>query len=104
MPRQQPVVSWTQLRNLCEKFSYIHESGVRITTFNPPKDAKGVERVPFFLKAISGKGEILTGNVVSLRVNVRKRQRLCMWVESKQCRWIRDYLIMEVDGVRVVTH
>ena len=97
MPRQQPVVSWTQIRNLCEKFSYIHESGVRITTFNPPKDAKGVERVPFFLKAISG-------NVVTLRVNVRKRQRLCMWVESKQCRWIRDYLIMEVDGVRVVTH
>ena len=29
---------------------------------------------------------------------------MIQYVESRQIRRIRDYLIMEIDGVRIVTH
>jgi hypothetical protein len=44
------------------------------------------------------------GLVVCLKVYPELRQRMIQFVESRQIRRIRDYLIMEIDGVRIVTH
>ena len=94
MPRQQPVVSWTQIRSFAEQFRWQDKSGVWITGVNPPggADGKGVERVPYHVKYITGKGVVEQGYVVTLKVG------------SRQIRRIRDYLIMEINGVRIVTH
>ena len=50
------------------------------------------------------KGEVEQGLVVCLKVYPELRQRMIQFVESRQIRRIRDYLIMEIDGVRIVTH
>ena len=39
-----------------------------------------------------------------LKVNLRKMQRMVKFVNSNQVRWVRDYLVIEVDGMRVMTH
>ena len=113
MPRQQPTVSWTQIRNYAEQFRWQDKSGVWITGVNPPggADGKGVERVPYHVKYITGKGIVEQGYVVTLKVYPDKRQRMVMFVGgpdgkggSRQIRRIRDYLIMEINGVRIVTH
>ena len=59
---------------------------------------------PFHVKYITIKGEVEQGLVVCLKVYPELRQRMIQFVESRQIRRIRDYLIMEIDGVRIVTH
>ena len=102
MPRYQPKVFWDQLRNYLERFSWLDpRTGVRVTGFNPPAEAKGVERVPCFVKYITLKGNYEQGRVVSLKL-MPHRQRMIQFVESKQIRRICDILIVEVDGVRFI--
>ena len=98
-------MSWFEIRTLTEKFEY-EVNGVRTRGFNPPggKDAKGVRRVPYHVRYITIKGEVEEGDVVTLKVFPELRQRMIQFAESRQIRRIRDYLIMEIDGIRIVTH
>lgn len=105
MPITQPSVSWTLLRNFMEKFSWRDAgTGLSTTGYNPPAGAADVRRVPFYVKYVTGQGVLEMGNAVSLKVNRRRHQRMIMFVDSREIRWIRDYLVVEVDGMRVVTH
>ena len=105
MPTKTPTLSWEQLRNYTEKFSYIDpKTGQRKVSFNPPPNAKQKEQVPYFIRYITSKGVVEEGDVITLRLNVAKRQRLVKFISSNACRWVRDYLIISVDGVRFVTH
>lgn len=63
MPRQRPVVSWTQIRNYAEQFRWQDKSGVWVTGVNPPggADGKGVERVPYHVKYITSMGVVEQG-------------------------------------------
>lgn len=100
-------MSWTQLRNVCEVFEWKDpKTGVKVRGHNPPggKDGKGVCRVPFHLRYVTGKGVCESGMVVTLKVYPELRQRMVQFVESKQIRRVRDYLVIEVNGVRVITH
>ena len=102
MPRHQPKVSWDQLRNYLERFSWLDpKTGVRVTGFNPPDKAKGVERVPVWITYLTLRGVRESGRVVSLKL-CPHRQRLIMHVASKQVRRICDILIIDVDGVRFI--
>jgi hypothetical protein len=56
------------------------------------------------MRAITGKGELIEGMVITLKVYTREHQRMVKFCESNQIRRIRDYLIIEIDGKRVVTH
>jgi hypothetical protein len=100
-------MSWFDIRNVTEKFEWTDaKTGVRVRGVNPPggKDGKGVTRVPYHVKYITSKGEVEQGMVVTLKVYPELRQRMVQFVTSKQIRRIRDYLIMEIDGTRVITH
>ena len=107
MPTKKPTMSWFEIRTLTEKFTWRDaKSGVQVTGFNPPggKDGRGVKRVPFHIRYISGKGCVEEGFCICLKVYPELRQRMVQFVESKQIRRVRDYLIMEIDGIRIVTH
>lgn len=113
MPKTKPTMSWDAIRTLTEKFTWRDQkSGVQVTGFNPPggKDGKGVSRVPFHIKYITGKGQVETGLCVCLKVYPELKQRMIQFVGpdgksgSRQIRRVRDYLIMEIDGIRIVTH
>ena len=99
-------MSWQDVRNLTEKFEWKDPSGLTVRGYNPPggKDGKGVTRVPFHIKYITGKGVVESGMCVTLKVYPQLHQRMVQYVGSKQIRRVRDYLIMEIDGVRVITH
>jgi hypothetical protein len=106
MPTKKPTKSWVEVRDLTEKFEWRDpKTGIVTRGFNPPggKDGKGVSRVPFHIKYITGKGCVEEGFCICLKVYPNK-QRMIQYVESKQIRRVRDYLIMEIDGIRIVTH
>ncbi len=77
-------------------------SGLPTEGYNPPEGVSS-ERVPFTVKYITLNGMVESGRVVSLKVIPRKHQRMVMFVDSGEIRWIRDYLVMEVNGTRFVT-
>ena len=105
MPRQQPIQSFQNLRNFMEKWSWIDPAtGYRTTGYNPPPEAKDKKQVPVFIKYVTGAGRLEQGNVICLKVFPRQHQRLVKFVNSGECRRIRDYLIIEVDGTRFITH
>lgn len=105
MPRQQPELSFQQLRNYTEKFSWEDQTtGLRTTGYNPPADAKLIERVPFFIRFVTQSGILEEGNVVCLKVDLKRHQRMIQFVNSGEIRIACDYLIIEVDGVRFFTH
>lgn len=105
MPTSTPSVSFQQLRNYMEKFCWVDpHTGLKTTGYNPPKSVKKVSRVPFFVKYVTVKGRFECGNAVCLKVFPRKHQRMIQFVESKEIRIIRDYLVIEVDGMSIVTH
>ena len=84
MPTQQPTISFQQLRNLTEKWTWRDPgTGLRIVT---------------------GEGYLEQGEVVTLKVNLRRHQRKVLFVTSGEIRVLRDYLIIEVDGMRILTH
>lgn len=105
MPYQQPQQSFQSLRNYTEKFSWIDvQTDLRTTGYNPPKSAQDVQRVPFFVRYVTQSGRLEEGNAICLKVNRRKHQRLVQFVDSQEIRWLCDYLIIEVDGIRILTH
>ena len=105
MPRQRPVVSWQQLRNYMEQWVWRDpRTGCEVTGFNPPEKAAEKRQRPFYFRAITSKGEVIGGEAVCLKVFLNKRQRMVRFTASGEIRRIRDYLVMEVNGVRVITH
>lgn len=105
MPRTQPSTSFQQLRNYMEKFAWRDKhTGLMTTGYNPPASAADIARVPFYVKYVTGKGRLEYGNAICIRVDRRRHQRTIKFVESGEIRIIRDYLVIEVDGTRVITH
>jgi len=105
MPKQQPVLSWTQIRNYAERWSWADpRTGVKVTGYNVPEEArKSAKQVPYFLRVVTLKGELMTGEVITLKV-LPKHRRLVRFTQSGEIRNIADYLIISIDGVRFVTH
>lgn len=56
------------------------------------------------MRAITSRGELIEGTVITLKVFTREHQRMVKFCASNQIRRIRDYLVLEIDGIRVVTH
>lgn len=104
MPARQPTISFQQIRHLTEKFVWDSPQGVRITGFNPPREAKNVTQKPYYVRYVTGKGHLEEGEVITLAVSVRRHQRKVKFIRSNQIRILRDYLIIEIDGFRVVTN
>lgn len=105
MPTKQPTINFQHIRNLCEKWSWSEpKTGLRVVGFNVPIEARPTARqVSFFVRYVTGTGHYEQGEVITLKVNTRTHQRLVKFVKSGECRWLRDYLIIEIDGIRVVT-
>lgn len=116
MPTNQPSMSFQFLRNLTEKFSWIDKrTGIRTTGFNPPKSATDIKRVPYHIKYVTAAGRMEEGNCITLKVNTRLKQRTVRFVADEKAkdpnikgsgsiRVVRDYLVIEVDGIRILTH
>ena len=113
MPTKKPTRSWNEVRNMTEKFEWRDpRTGIVTRGYNPPggKDGRGVKRVPFHIRYITGKGCVEEGFCTCLKVYPELRQRMVQFVGpdgtggSRQIRRVRDYLIMEIDGIRIVTH
>lgn len=101
MPYQTPTLPWEQIRNHTEKWSWIDpKSGIRTTGFNPPSSAKKKRQVPYFIRYLTSDGLTEYGEVVTLKVFPEQHQRMVKFIHSNEIRRIRDYLIIEVDGVR----
>ena len=79
-------------------------TGAEVSGFNPPQDAIKPRQKPYYMRAITGKGELIEGTVITLKVFIDLHQRMVKFCESNQIRRIRDYLIIEIDGKRVITH
>ena len=104
MPKQQPVLSWTQIRNYAERWSWADQrTGVKVTGYNVPDGAKEKRQVPYFLRVVTLKGELMQGEVITLKV-LKNHRRLVRFVQSGEIRNIADYLIISIDGIRFVTH
>jgi hypothetical protein len=105
MPKQQPTISWQELRNYMEQWTWQDpRTGCEVTGFNPPDKAKYRRQKPFYFRAITSKGEVISGEAICLKVFLECRQRMVRFTASGEIRRIRDYLVIEVNGVRVITH
>ena len=129
MPYKQPSVSFQFLRNYCEKFQWRDKrTGLMTTGYNPPAGAQDCSRVPFHIKYVTGKGRLEEGNAICLKVDLRKHLRMIQFItdpsltpalassrayarvpklparSNGSIRFIRDYLVIEIDGTRVITH
>lgn len=101
MPTRQPVLSWEHIRNYTEKWSYLDpRTAQRKVSFNPPADAKDKRQVPYFVRYITSRGITEQGEVITLKVDPARHQRKVKFIASNEVRILRDYLIIEVDGVR----
>lgn len=100
--KNQPTLSWELIRTLTENFSYEFK-GCHLKGHNPPKGATNIQRVPYNVKYLTVHGHCESGTVITLKVFPDK-QRMVQFVNSRQIRRIRDYLIMEIDGIRIITH
>ena len=98
-------MSWQNLRQVCEQWTWRDpRTGCEVTGFNPPDKAKDKRQKPFYFRAITGKGEVISGEAICLKVFLNEHQRMVKFTQRGQVRRIRDYLVMEVNGVRVITH
>lgn len=105
MPYKTPTISFQSLRNVCEKWTWRDpRTGIQTTGYNPPKDARDKRQKPFFIRYITSRGVVEQGEVICLKVKPELHQRMVKYTASGQCRWVRDYLVIEVDGMRVLTH
>lgn len=105
MPKEVRPISYQDLRQHMEQWQWRDaKTGVMVTGYNPPAGAKEVRQRPFYCRYITIKGVVEQGEMICLKVFTREHQRMVQFVASKQIRRIRDYLVMEVNGIRVVTH
>ncbi len=102
---RRPTQSYTELRRYCEKWQWTDpRSGVKTTGYVHPQTAKGVQRVPFFIKFVTKSGHVDQGNCVCLSVDTDRHQRKVQFLASNEIRVVNDILVIEVDGTRFITH
>lgn len=105
MPKQQPTVSYTLLRNYTELFQWTDPATRTIRKgFNPPAEVKDAERVPFFIRYITAGGKVEEGTVTCISVQPERQQRKIKFVQSGEIRIVYDYLVLEVDGTCFLSH
>ena len=103
MPRRQPTISYQELRAHLEKFSWRDpRTGVLVTGFNPPEKAQQVRRKEVYVKYLTMTGKVECGVVECIKV-FPSHQRLVRFTASGEIRRISDILVMEVDGIRVIS-
>lgn len=103
MPKNVEKLSYTLIRMYAENFEYTDKKGVRKKGFNPPPDATDVKRVPFYIKYITKDGVVEEGTVECISVDSARKQRKIRYIESGEIRVVRDYLVVEIDGVKFKT-
>ena len=103
MPKKVEKLSWQTIRNYAERWSW-EEHGETKQGINVPAGAVNVQRVPYFVRYVTKEGVLEEGMVVTLRVFPEQFQRMVQFVKSREIRRIRDYLIIEIDGHRFMTH
>lgn len=106
MPTKQPTVSFQHIRSLTEQWSWTDPAtGVRVTGFNVPAAARpSARQVPYFVSYVTGNGNLEQGEVITLKVDLRRHQRKVLFPASGEIRIIRDYLIIQINGIRVITN
>lgn len=106
MPLRGPEQSYQNVRNYAEKWQWEDPKTKILTTgYMVPASARKKQRVPIFVRYVTLKGDLECGNVVTLKVNPRRHQRLVQFVDNPSAiRVINDYLIISIDGTRFVTH
>lgn len=104
MPTNRPRMSWDMIRNYAELYQYTDpQTGRQRTSFNPPQGVKDKRQVPYHLTYITSEGRVESGQVITLKVYPRLRQRMVRFTDSGAIRRVRDYLVIEINGVRFVT-
>lgn len=105
MPYKGPEQSYQNIRNYAEKWMWRDpKSKIMTTGYLPPVNATEVSQVPIFITYVTLKGNLESGNVVTLKVDVRRHQRMVKFVESGEIRLVNDYLVISIDGTRFITH
>lgn len=104
MPKKEPEMSYTLLRNYTELFRWKDADGAERKGFNPPGDAVEKERVPFYIRYVTSSGKVEEGMVTCVSVQPERLQRKIRFVASGEIRIVYDYFVMEVDGTRFTTH
>lgn len=90
------------------------------TGYNPPAGVQDLSRVPFFIKYVTGKGKFEQGTAICLKVDRRKHLRMIQFIpkttiptqtasipsrrSNNAIRYVRDYLIIEINGTRIITN
>lgn len=104
MPIKNPVLSWTEIRNYAERWSWTDaKTGVKVTGYNAPEKAKEKQQVHYYIRVLTLKGDVMEGEVITLKL-MPKHRRLIRFVQSGEIRNIADYLIISIDGIRFITH
>lgn len=105
MPTRQPTQSFQNLRDYTERWIWTDSrTGREVTGYNVPKDARNIRQKPFHIRFVTKGGVLEEGNVICLKVNRRTHERLIKFVASAEIRKVYDYLVIEVDGTRFITH
>lgn len=107
----KPFTSYTRIREYAERWTWIDPvTRLRKRGHVVPSGAINPERVPFSLLAVSEKGHRIEGEVVCISVLPQKGMRRVKFVadcgrhKKDDIIWVCDKLIIEIDGVRFVTH
>lgn len=104
MPKKEPEMSFTLLRNYTELFRWKDSDGTEHKGFNPPDKALEKERVPFYIRYVTSSGKVEEGMVTCVSVQPERLQRKIRFVTSGEIRVVYDYLVIEVDGTKFITH
>lgn len=66
------------------------------------KDERGLP-VPFRIKYVCQNGEVITGNnCITTSVDVKRKRRNIMFLDSGEVRTLHDVLILEVNDTKIV--
>lgn len=103
--KKNPEMSYTLLRQYTELFQW-EDAGTHLMRkgHNPPEDAINKQRVPFYIRYVTSRGRVEEGVVVCIAVNSERLQRKVKYVASGEIRIVYDYLVVEVDGTKFITH
>lgn len=118
MPLSAPTTSYLRIREYAERWTWRDpDTNVLHKGYTPPANAVHVERVPFNMLAVSASGHRIEGVFTCLKVNTKLMTRLVKYEQdvinpkthqaehkAGDIIWVFDRFIIEIDGVRFVTH
>lgn len=103
--KKNPEMSYTLLRNYTELFQWEDaDTHLLRKGHNPPDNAVNKQRVPFYIRYVTSQGRMEEGVVTCISVDSARMQRKIKYVASGEIRIAYDYLIVEVDGTKFITH